>query len=78
MAVVRCKLEQDGKLKVVEVIAFEDGDRIELEEHVEVLWQIPGSPTHVTSKSKCLAVVTTFSANGRATENVIPVPCPGN
>jgi len=78
MAVVRCKLEQDGRLKVLEVIAFEEGDRIELEEQVEVLWQIPGNPIGGASRSKCLAVVTRFAPNGTAIENVIPVPCPGN
>jgi len=78
MAVIRCSLQQDGRLKVLEVISFHQGDRIELDEHVEVLWQIPGGKTPAISITKCLAVETTFAANGRAVENVIPVPCPGN
>jgi hypothetical protein len=76
MAVIKCKLEHDGRLKVLEVIAFETSDTIQLEEVLEVSWDIQGNP--VSFASKCLAVKTRFGPNCRAVENVIPVPCPGN
>jgi hypothetical protein len=84
MAVIKCKLEHDGRLKVLEVLAFEPCDTIQLDQEIQVSWDIqsnqpgnqPGNP--VSFASKCLAVKTRFASGGRAVENVIPVPCPGN
>ncbi len=81
MAVIRCTLEEDGRLKVLEVIEFQPGDTIRLDEPVEVAWQIPKHPEHsrqLIAMSKCLAVKTAFAPEELVIENVIPVPCPGN
>ena len=80
MAVIKCKLEHDGRLRVLEVIEFEPCDTIQLEEALEVSWDFPGDiqDNPVSFASKCLAVKTKFPPKGRAVENVIPVPCPGN
>jgi hypothetical protein len=84
MAVIKCKLEHDGRLKVLEVLAFEPCDTIQLDQEIQVSWDIqsnpPGNPpgNPVSFASKCLAVKTRFASGGRAVENVIPVPCPGN
>jgi hypothetical protein len=76
MAVLKCKLEHDGRLKVLEVKTFEPCDTILLEEDLQVSWDIQGNP--VSYASKCLAVKSRFDGKGRAVESVIPVPCPGN
>jgi hypothetical protein len=80
MAVIKCKLEHDGRLKVLEVLEFEPCDTIQLEKDLQVSWDIQGNQpgTPVSFASKCLAVKTRFAPGGRAVENVIPVPCPGN
>jgi hypothetical protein len=77
MALVKCMLEHDGKLKVLSVTEFQPGDTIELEEAVELCWN-QGPHKSLISKGKCLVVKSRFYANDPALPNVIPNPCPGN
>ncbi|MGD0298102.1 MAG: hypothetical protein ABSE86_13395 [Bryobacteraceae bacterium] len=78
MAVIKCTLEQDGKLRVLSVAEFQPGDTIELEEAIEVCWSLQGGYQPLISRGKCLAVKSRFSANDSAIPNVMPNPCPGN
>ena len=78
MAVIRCTLEQGGKLKVVKVLQFQPGDTIELDQPVEVSWNIEGGQTPVIRAFKCMAVLTAFDGTGGIVENLIPIPCPHN
>jgi hypothetical protein len=87
MAKIKCALEPDGRLRVLSVTEFQPGDTIELEQPVEVLWQLPNFPGPVSSASKCLVVKNPFSPDHTIiqksshdqtiVQNVIPTPCPG-
>jgi hypothetical protein len=88
MAKINCALEPDGRLRVLRVIEFQPGDTIELEQPVEVLWQLPNFPGPVSAASKCLVVKNRFSPDHTiiqksshdqtVVQDVIPTPCPGN
>jgi hypothetical protein len=76
MAVIKCTLERDGTLKVLEVIKFQPGDTIELDEPLELSWQIEKNSQPLITTYRCLGVRKPFSPEGRIIEHIIPVPCP--
>jgi hypothetical protein len=76
MAVIKCSLEKDGKLKVLEVIKFQPGDTIELDDPVEVSWRAEENSAPLITSFRCLAVRTPFGPEVRYHSNVIPFPCP--